>query len=296
MTFSASRKIILFILAVFCALLPSLSLADETSNTNSTHTNGVNQYWSIADASQTGLNFSNTLTIAMWVKFDDVDVVQQLAIKRKGTTGSREYHWYYTGADQLTFVTWTDGSTPACNQTVSWAPTVGTWYHLAVTKSGTSMKFYVNGAQQGATQTCGSSTIYDGTAPFEIGGWLDDSQYSDAIFDSVMAYDIELSAANLTAIYSDTCTQLGTPVSWWQFNGDGTDAIGTNDLTAQNSVAATETDVPYTCGGDSGSSTTTSATTTLINNPNQDLFNGLVLFFGVFWFVVWFFKRPYDNQ
>jgi len=46
--------------------------------------------------------------------------------------------------------------------------------------------------------------------------------------------------------------------------------------------------VPYT-----PSATTT---TTLINNPNQDLFNGLVLFFGVFGFLVWFFKRPYDNQ
>jgi len=38
------------------------------------------------------------------------------------------------------------------------------------------------------------------------------------------------------------------------------------------------------------------ATTTTVVNPTQDLFTGIVLFFAVMWFIIWFFRRPYDSQ
>lgn len=48
-----------------------------------------------------------------------------------------------------------------------------------------------------------------------------------------------------------------------------------------------------TSGG--GSSTAAVAATTTIHNPTQDMFNGFVVFFFVFVFFVWFFRRPYDT-
>ena len=72
-----------------------------------------------------------------------------------------------------------DGLNASCSVNVSWTPSTGTWYHVAVTKSGTSVKFYVNGSQQGSTQTCTGTDIYNGTAPFEIGGWAAGATYHD---------------------------------------------------------------------------------------------------------------------
>jgi hypothetical protein len=60
--------------------------------------------------------------------------------------------------------------------------TTGTWQHVAVTRSGTSMKLFVNGTQAGTTQTI--STSYDiGTTSTTVGsqganyylnGYIDD--------------------------------------------------------------------------------------------------------------------------
>jgi len=34
-----------------------------------------------------------------------------------------------------------------------------------------------------------------------------------------------------------------------------------------------------------------SSTTAVLNNPNQDYFNGLLLFFGMLYFTIWFFRK-----
>lgn len=52
-------------------------------------------------------------------------------------------------------------------------------------------------------------------------------------------------------------------------------------------------DFASSAGGETSSTTATS--TQVINNPTLDMFMGILLFFGVFWFLVWFFRRPYDT-
>jgi len=46
----------------------------------------------------------------------------------------------------------------------------------------------------------------------------------------------------------------------------------------------------------SAAATSTATTTVVVVNPTQDLFTGVVLFFAVMWFIIWFFRRPYDTQ
>jgi len=41
--------------------------------------------------------------------------------------------------------------------------------------------------------------------------------------------------------------------------------------------------------------TTATSTLTVVHNPTLDMFLGIVLFFFVFVFIVWFFRRPYDT-
>jgi len=37
------------------------------------------------------------------------------------------------------------------------------------------------------------------------------------------------------------------------------------------------------------------STEMVIHNPTLDMFLGITIFFAIFWFLVWFFRRPYDT-
>ncbi len=85
---------------------------------------------------------------------------------------------------------------------VSWTPSTATWYHVAVTKSGTTVKFYVNGTQQGTDQTGAFATIFDGTAPFSLGVWEQTGEWIDGKLDEWGVWNVQLSAADITALYN----------------------------------------------------------------------------------------------
>ncbi len=57
------------------------------------------------------------------------------------------------GAYTLRFDYSTDGSAVAGSLSVAWTPVINTKYDLAVSRSGSDLRFFVNGVQQGATQT-----------------------------------------------------------------------------------------------------------------------------------------------
>ena len=47
----------------------------------------------------------------------------------------------------------------------SWSPTTNTWYHVAVTRSGTSLRAFVDGTQIGSTQTSSDNIP-------QVGAWI----------------------------------------------------------------------------------------------------------------------------
>ena len=152
-------------------------VASSTSSTN-THSMDIernsSQYASISDANHTGLDISGDFSTGLWVRFESINTsgANPLVIKRDHSGNQRSYSFYMNGAaNQLNFDSQYDGLNASCSVNVSWTPSTNTWYHLAMTKSGTALKFYLNGTQQGSTQTCTSSTIYNGSAPVEVAGW-----------------------------------------------------------------------------------------------------------------------------
>jgi len=77
------------------------------------------------------------------------------------------YLYNNAGTYQL-YLTYSTNGTSNTNLGVNWTPNVGQWYHIACVRSSTNVYFWVNGVQQGATQSI-SGTLYNGTAPLEIG-------------------------------------------------------------------------------------------------------------------------------
>ena len=161
------------------------------------------QGFRITDAAQSGLDFSDALTFAMWIKFESTPAGEiTFIVKRVGSGNQRSYFWKMNSTTAVGFLWYTDGSTIGGNLSVSWTPSTDTWYHIAVTKSGTTVKFYVNGAQQGLDQTGSNATIHNGTAPFEIGQWIDDVGNFDGFTDEVGVWSRALTLAEISSLYN----------------------------------------------------------------------------------------------
>jgi hypothetical protein len=139
---------------------------------------GSGKYLSIPGGG--GLQFTTgDFTISFWVNFTSVSGYQMFFDR---DTSHRLY--YYNNV--LT----------AFGKTFSWSPSAGTWYHLAVVRSGSSLMVFVDGSQIGTTQThtvnlSGSGTDYIGTA-------YNQSQFLTAYLDDIAVYKYAKWTSNFT--------------------------------------------------------------------------------------------------
>jgi len=132
---------------------------------------GGGEYLSLVNSADWALGSAN-FTIDAWVCFNQLDGYQTILGSWGQTSDSYMSKCAYVFAydnsthsvDGLAFMFSTDGT----KNTVSilhrsWTPTLNTWYHLAVVRSGTNVYFFVNGTQLGATYTGITQTIYTPT-------------------------------------------------------------------------------------------------------------------------------------
>jgi hypothetical protein len=100
-----------------------------------------------------------------------------------------------------TFKYFTNGGFQITSSSIS----TSTWYHLAVSRSGTSTKLFVNGVQGGSTYT--DSTNYVSTTPSFIGALYDGSSLNGYIDDLRITKGFARYTSNFTAptaAFSDT--------------------------------------------------------------------------------------------
>ena len=92
-------------------------------------------------------------TIELWAYFNDVTTEHEIIDFRPGSTQGL-YPMIYVSSSNLYY--WVNNA----NQiTGSSAVTVGQWYHIVVSRSGTSTKMFVNGTQVGSTYTDSNSYL-----------------------------------------------------------------------------------------------------------------------------------------
>lgn len=199
------------------------------------------------NALATNLQFSDIMTLETWVKLESTTGSMYIVSKRVGAGNQRSYSWTFN-ATQLEFVTFTDGASAGVNVTVAWTPSTGVWYHTAVTKNGTSIKFYVDGAQQGTTQTGSNGTIFNGSAPFEVGGNVADAGNDfDGRMVLMRAWSTE---RTVTEINNNKCSILGATTGLqgeWGFDNAYTDNSGNGYTLTPLNTPTFGADVPATC-------------------------------------------------
>jgi len=82
---------------------------------------------------------------------------------------------------------------------------IGTWYHIAFSRSSGTTKLFVNGVQEGSTQTAQTQNIQD--ASFSIGG------YASGSSEYYTGYISNLRVLKGTALYTSTFTPSITPLT-----------------------------------------------------------------------------------
>jgi hypothetical protein len=99
-------------------------------------------------------------TIESWVYFSSI---AYMALAGKFSSGG--YAWIVQfragdigGGNGIRFYTGNNGALSS-NYDFSWSPSTGIWYHLAVARSGSNLRLFINGTQQGSTATIGTQVL-----------------------------------------------------------------------------------------------------------------------------------------
>ena len=97
--------------------------------------------------------------------------------------------------------------------------TSGRFYHIAVVRNGTSVSFYVNGVQQGTTQTLGSNLDLDPITTIGNYGGVSNNFPANMQLLEIQIYDYAMTANQIAGLYgAKSYTSYGTPLNWWRFD------------------------------------------------------------------------------
>ncbi|MBI2639308.1 MAG: LamG domain-containing protein [Candidatus Sungbacteria bacterium] len=216
---------------------------------------GSSQYLTAADSAS--LSVTGNLTLETWVKFESLPPEgRAMQFISKMTLTGNQRSWRFnlynnTTTYQLKFEADSNCSNSATAGTVSWNPSIGVWYHVAVvyTASGGTADFYVNGVPQGSQQSGLDTSICNGTSLLYIGNInadYDDSAYLDGKMDDVRVWNVARTAAQIADNYNTELVGNESGLQgYWKLNNSLSDSTSNgNTLTNQNS-AVFSTDVPF---------------------------------------------------
>ena len=139
----------------FSPFAPSAAYSASTTG-GSAYFDGNSDYLSVPDNDSWALG--NNFTIECWVYFTTTSGIQQFINQRASSSDAWQFLYNYPNSGDLTFK-FADGNV-AINK--PWSPTVGQWYHIAVTRSSSTWYLFANGVQLGATAT--NSTTFPNIA------------------------------------------------------------------------------------------------------------------------------------
>lgn len=176
----------------------SLPFAQSTSAADFERSSS--QYLYAADSAS--LSITGDFTLEMWVKFESLPTpasgdVWTFFSKYRTDTANRSYLWFFRadiGPQYRIKLLLSNDGTALETEEVDWTPSTGTWYHVAVSYDNAgSVKFYVDGAQQGSTQTTSIASVYDGNARGVIGANNTESgatEFFDGVIDDVRVWNV----------------------------------------------------------------------------------------------------------
>lgn len=198
------------------------------TNTKALDFDGSNDYVSVAHSSD--LSISGAMSITAWVNADSLSGFPMFVSKR---ASSGHAYQFYTTSNKLNY---NNGTIAQSSGTI----TTGSWTHVAVTFNGSgSVTFYINGASAGTGSV--AATNPTNTQAVDLGRAYN-GNYFNGKMDEVAIFNSELTASEISSIYNKAYPQSDI-VSFWRFEDDATDSVGSNNGT--NNGATFTTTKPY---------------------------------------------------
>ncbi len=250
-----------------------VSGAGSTFNGSGTPANGLNfdgsdDYISVGNNNGV-FDFSNGLTVEAWINADALS--NTASTVSKFANGEREFSLLLLSSGVMEYSISLDGS---AEQFFSGSTNLsaGTWYHIALTYDGSTMRAFVNGTADGTNSIAG--TVYSGASELYIGARSEGSisRYFDGSIDEVRIWNVARSQSELQNHMNSELSGNETGlVSYYRFN-QGT-AAGNN--AGVNSVS--------NAVGQSSSSSNkiTGAGTLVFSGESQSVTNVSIDFEGV---------------
>jgi hypothetical protein len=219
---------------------------------------GSDQYSSIDDASQSGLDLSTNFTIEAWVKPESIST--RMTIVGKQDVGVDFSYRFTVESDGDILCSFWDASANKTEVATTDTPiSAGSWFHIATTveilQADAGIKFYVNGTEDTNKGTVDNSatTIKNSATPFNVGRNLSSgsgTNYYDGLINNLRIFSDIRTAGEVSSYMRQTLTNTGTAnlVDAWYYKNVHTSASGNNDLTASGSPTFS-TDIPFSEAG-----------------------------------------------
>lgn len=132
---------------------------------------GNGDYLSIPDSSAFDFAGGN-FTIEAWVRFSATTSRMTIASQRAAASSNYSWVFEWSNLNNGPTLGFSTNGTTVSALAVTFAPLVNTWYHFAVVRDGTVVRFYVDGTKVGTDRPIASSVLFNSTAPILVGGTI----------------------------------------------------------------------------------------------------------------------------
>lgn len=224
------------------------------ANTHCTDTEySSSQYWSIANASITGLNLTTDFTLAAWIKPESIGVADgRNGLISKGSRSANNTFRYDFSYDATNLILLVGNGSSIVNLSKAWTYSAGVWTHIAVQydlASGVAT-FYQNGSSLGTTGGGVTSLNNAETEPFFIGATNSGgaAAFNDGLIDDVQVYSND--TVSVSDLYNNPCAVSDSASGLqgrWKFDNNGNDSTANANNLTNNNGATFSTDVAYSC-------------------------------------------------
>jgi len=237
-----------------------LDTAQKKFGTASLLLDGNSDYLSVAD--HTGFDFGAAdFTIECWIRFNNLFRNTIFSHFANSTSASQSlYLTHFDSSNTLRLGYHLEGGSNT-DTSYSWSPSTGTWYHIAVERSGTNIKVYIDGTAV-ITLAVSTTALQASEDPFRIGvfndnttgsptldwyfnGWIDDfritnglARYAGNFTPHTTAHLIGSGDNSKHIVMNSSADGVATGTlkednnriakAWCNFNGTGTVAIRTS--------------------------------------------------------------------
>lgn len=182
------------------------------------------EYLSIGGTIEVGLGITGDFSIQAWINPETITGGDKTIVaKWVTTTSNRSYRVGLTSTTSIRVDTSTNGVASTEGTVTTSTINTGSWYHVVVSKTGTSATVYLNGTSQGSATV--NSSQYNGAGAFTIGAIGNPTNYFDGIIDEVAIWSRAITSTEVTELYN---SGAGKAYSTWDTGGGTTAPVQSN--------------------------------------------------------------------